>query len=101
MSISPSGEVTLPAFSSLPPILALFGKKDEDLNIVYLSYCWRDGSSGRQFVDRVGFGKVWTLVEGKLVYLILSCRIVFFTAMLQYHKQTSLTRTLWIWLGQK
>ena len=67
MSISPPGEVSLPAFSSLPPILALLGKKDEDLNIAYLSYCWRDGSSGRKFVDRLGFGNVWNLVQGKLV----------------------------------
>ena len=99
MSISPSGDVTFPAFSRLPPILALFGTNAEDLNIGYLSYCWGQGSSGRQFVDRVGFGIVWNLVQGKLVYSILPRRIVFFTAMLQYHKQITSTRTLWSWLG--
>ena len=57
MSTSPSGEVTLPAFSTLPPIMALFGEKTKDLNIEYLSCCWRAGSSGYKFVDRSGFEK--------------------------------------------
>ena len=67
MSISPRGEVTLPELSSLPLILALFGEKAEDMNIECLSYCWRAGLSSRKFVDRLGFGKVWTLVQGKFV----------------------------------
>ena len=81
MSISPPGDVSFPAFSRLPPIVALFGPNAADLNIGYLSHCWGQGSLGRQFVDRVGFGIVWNLVQGMLVDSILPCRIVIFMTM--------------------
>eukprot|EP00542_Grammatophora_oceanica_P010768 CAMPEP_0194044542 /NCGR_PEP_ID=MMETSP0009_2-20130614/15990_1 /TAXON_ID=210454 /ORGANISM="Grammatophora oceanica, Strain CCMP 410" /LENGTH=346 /DNA_ID=CAMNT_0038689089 /DNA_START=1 /DNA_END=1041 /DNA_ORIENTATION=+ len=63
MSTPPSGGMTFQAFSSLPPIAALSGERDEDLSREELTECWAEGSLGATRLDRPGFARVWGAVQ--------------------------------------
>lgn len=63
MSQPPSGDVTLNAFASLPPITILSGPRDIDLSQKELTECWASGSLGATRVDRAGFERVWNEVQ--------------------------------------
>jgi len=63
MSSPPTGQVTFRAFATLPPVVALGGTSDEDLNPRELRECWEDASLGSTRVDRVGFERVWLQVR--------------------------------------
>lgn len=63
MSKPPTGKVTFQAFSSLPPIAALRGDRDQDLSKEELAQCWEEGSLGTTRVDRVAFKRVWDEVQ--------------------------------------
>ena len=73
MSTSPSQNVTFQAFATVPPIMALYGEREQDLSIGQLAYCWRAGSLGASFFDRLGFERVWKLVQGMSAEYIEFC----------------------------
>ena len=63
MSKPLNGGVTFQSFSSLPPITALSGDREQDLSQSELAECWSDGSLGSTRVDRAGFERVWKEVQ--------------------------------------
>jgi len=63
MSKPSNGGVTFQSFSSLPPITALSGDREQDLSQSELAECWSDGSLGSSRVDRAGFERVWKEVQ--------------------------------------